>query len=69
MSQGELCGHKIKIATKINGTNTIEVECDNWKGHEGDHSKMFYHITKMPNETIFKNNYRLGSIKWKNNYE
>ena len=65
MSNGKMCGCKIKISTEINGTNTIEIECDNYEGHEGNHSKMFYHCVDRPNDKIFKDNHRLGKIEWK----
>lgn len=69
MSNGKLCGHKIKISHEINGENKTEVSCDLYEGHEGDHSKMFYHCVERPNEIVFKSNYRLGIIQWKNEYE
>ncbi len=64
MSTGKLCNAKIKISQSVNSKNTIEVECDNYDGHEGDHSHMFYHCKKRPNDNIFTDNYRLGRITW-----
>lgn len=62
MSAGNLCGDKLKISRNINAENTIEVSCDLYEGHEGDHSKMLYHCVDRGD---FIDNYRLGRIKWK----
>ena len=66
MSEGKLCGHKIKLSHEINGNNTLQVECDLYEGHGGEHSKMFYHCVDRPNDKIFKDNYRVGRVNWKN---
>lgn len=69
MSEGKLCGHTIKIARNINQENTIEMSCDLYEGHEGNHSKMLYHnVDKEPKDIIFKDNYRLGRIEWKDKF-
>lgn len=68
MSYGKLCGAKIKIATSINVENDIEVSCDLYEGHEGPHSKMFYHTVPIPKAkwSWERHNHRLGRITWKN---
>ncbi len=66
MSTGKLCGVKIKISERINGSNDIVVSCDQYEGHEGDHSKMFYHCVPQEDSKIFKTNHRVGEIKWNN---
>lgn len=65
MSTGNLCGASLLISDHINGENTKLVLCDLYEGHEGDHSKMFYHCAEIPNDKIFKSNHRLGRISWK----
>lgn len=62
MSNEILCNKKLKISKEINAENQIEVKCDLYEGHEGEHSKMFYHSKKI-GEII--DNYRLGRITWK----
>jgi hypothetical protein len=66
MSEGKLCGRKIKVSLGINRKNHIELSCGNYEGHEGDCSAMIYHVV---NHGSHIGNYRLGSITWKNNYE
>lgn len=67
MSQGgKLCGAKIKISDNINSENTKTVSCDLWEGHEGDHSKMFYHCKEVAERPGFPDNHRLGRISWNN---
>lgn len=71
MSQGTLCGNKIKISDRINIENTTEVACDLYEGHGGPHSKMFYHTVLMPDAKFDhqRYNHRLGRIQWKDEME
>lgn len=68
MSTGKLCGHKIKISDSLNSENTIEVSCDLYDGHDGEHSKMFYKCSKRKDSNII-DNYRVGRINWKEKWE
>jgi len=69
MSQGKLCGKKIKIATEFNSKNTIEVSCDLYEGHEGKCSKGFYHCTPIEGDKHFTHNHRLGRIEWDKKFQ
>lgn len=68
MSYGKLCGDKIKINRSMNSvTNELEVSCDLYEGHEGEHSKMLYHCVKSKQGHI--DNYRMGDITWQNEWK
>ena len=43
MSIGKLCNQKFKISLEVNSKNTIEVDCDLYEGHDGNHERMLYH--------------------------
>jgi len=65
MSTGKLCNHSINVSLKINSENDIMLYCDQYEGHEGDHSAMFYHCAQRQDESKIIDNYRLGRISWK----
>lgn len=62
MSEGKLCGCKLKVSTEMNKENSIELSCDGWFGHNGDHTATIYHTENQGNGFINK---RIGILSWK----
>lgn len=61
MSEGKLCGCKLMVSTEMNKENSIELSCDGWHGHTGDHTATIYHTQKDGNVT---HNKRIGVLRW-----
>ncbi len=63
MSNGALCNAKIKAAVSINSHAGDIFRCNQYKGHEGKHSCMFFCVKKSESGD-WDDNYRLGGPEW-----